>query len=65
MVSEIVNGMSAGPGSNPSLKHCVVFKERHLTLTVPPRGSPSSCTNGYRRTLGVTLRWTSIQSRAE
>ena len=36
MVTTLISG-SSGPGSNPGLRHCIVFlgKLWHFTLTVP------------------------------
>ena len=56
MVSALDSG-SSGPGSSPGRGHCVVFLERHFTLTV------LLFTQVYKwvpaKMLGVSLRWSS------
>ena len=66
MVSALDSGASA-PGSSPGRGHCVVF----LGKTLYSHGaSLDSSTQVYKWVLanfmlGVTLRWTSNQSRGE
>ena len=61
MVSALYSGVS-GLGSSPGQGHCVGSRARHFTLTVPLfiqvyKWVPANLM------LGVTVQWTSIQSR--
>ena len=57
MVSARACGLSVS-GSSTGLGNCVMFLDRHLTLTVP-------LSTQANLMLGVTLRWTSILSKVE
>ena len=58
------NSELSGPGYSLDLGHCVVFLVRHFTLTGPLSTCVFKCILANLM-LGVTLRWTSIQSRGK
>ena len=63
MVS-LLDSESSGLGSSPGRGHCVVFLERHFTLTVLLSSQVYKWAPPYF-IAGVTLRWTSILYREE